>query len=60
MTLLRLSVARTCPLPNDIEVTIDWDIDRWENDGGRNLDKIHDHSRDQKNKYGVGYALFRF
>ena len=40
--MVRLSVAP----PNDGEITNDWDIDRWETDGGRNLDKIHDQSRD--------------
>lgn len=39
MTMLRLLVTRTCSLPNGGETTNDLDIDRWENDGGRNLDK---------------------
>ena len=29
-----LSLARTC-LSNDGQIIVDWDIDRWENDGGR-------------------------
>ena len=39
MTMLRLSVAKTCPLNNGEEINIDSDLDRWENDGGRNIDK---------------------
>ena len=38
MTMLRLSVAKTCPLLNDGDINIDLDLDRWENDGGRNID----------------------
>lgn len=44
--MVRLSVARTCSLPNNGEITDDWDIDRWENDGGRSLDKIYVQSCD--------------
>ena len=44
--MMKRSIARTYPLPNNGEITDDWDIDRWENDGGRSLDIIHEHCRD--------------
>lgn len=39
MTISRLLVAKMYPLLHDGETNVDWDLDRWENDGGRNLDK---------------------
>jgi hypothetical protein len=28
-------MVRTCSLPKDKETAEQWDIDRWENDGGK-------------------------
>lgn len=44
----RLFVARTRPLPNTGEITEDWDIDRWENDGGKCLSEIYEYNHDKK------------
>lgn len=34
---MNISDAKTCTHPNGEEITDNWDIDRWENDGGRSL-----------------------
>lgn len=48
MTVLtwRLLMATTGLLPNPGEITDNWDIDRWENDGGRSFSKLHVHRCD--------------
>lgn len=38
---MSISVARTGTLPNGGEISDGWDIDRWENDGGRSLNTSH-------------------
>lgn len=38
---MSMSVTRTCTLPNGGEIPDNWDIDRWENDGGRSLGLSH-------------------
>ena len=48
---MTISVTRTGTLPHDGELTDgleyeNWDIDRWENDGGRSLNTRHECGRD--------------
>lgn len=35
--MVRFLVIKTDPASSDDKPTIDWDIDRWENDGGKNF-----------------------
>lgn len=43
---MTITVVRTNVLPNDVRDDMNLDIDRWENDGGRNINTRSNRMKD--------------